>query len=138
MDLLIFQQNVQEKYPEEVGLLTPPYEEEASVERKILVTYNCLQRSIKLKSRILALENAYFVGKLLAEEESYSKRFLLKKSLTKHYQTMVENTYDIFEYNSFQILRTKYLNVQDIRRMKRTEVLYLRDCLIESFAGAQN
>ncbi|CAB5199801.1 hypothetical protein RhiirA5_417223 [Rhizophagus irregularis] len=81
MDLLIFQQDVQEKYPEEVGLLTPPYEEEASVERKILITYNCLQHSIKLKSRILALENAYFVGKLLAEKESYSKRFLLKKNI---------------------------------------------------------
>ncbi|CAB4439664.1 unnamed protein product [Rhizophagus irregularis] len=81
MNLLIFQQDVQEKYPEEVGLLTPPYKEEASVKRKILVTYNCLQRSIKLKSRILALENAYFLGKLLAEEESYSERFLLKKNI---------------------------------------------------------
>ena len=138
MDLSLFQQDIQERNFENVGSLMPPYKDKASLEKKLEISYHCLQRSIRLKSRILSLENAYYIGKLLNEEESYTQRFLLKKNLTKHYQTMVENVYDLFEFNPTQILHTKYLNVQDIRRMKRSEVLYLRDCLINSFAGAQS
>ncbi|GBB84308.1 hypothetical protein RclHR1_10920003 [Rhizophagus clarus] len=62
----------------------------------------------------------------------------MKRRLTKHYLTMTEYTFDLFEPNPSQILRTKYLNIQDIRKMKRQEILVLRSYLNEDFAGAQN
>ena len=51
---------------------------------------------------------------------------------------MIEYTFDLFEPNPSQILRIKYLNVQDIRKMKRQDVLVLRSYLNKNFAGAQN
>lgn len=133
-----FINDVQEIYPIEVEPLIPPFQNEDNIEKQLLRTYNCLQRTIKLRSRILSLINAYFIGKILAGVESTTQRFLFKRKLTKHYQTMVENTFDLFEYNPSQIMRTKFLSVQDLRKMKRVEVLYLRDCLLDPFAGAQS
>ena len=97
-----------------------------------------LRCSIQLKNRILSLVNAYFVGKILAEIESTSEKFRMKRKLTKHYSTMTEYTFDLFEPNPSQIMRTKYLNVQDVRKMKRQEILVLRSYLNQDFAGAQN
>jgi hypothetical protein len=138
MDFQNFINDLQELNPIEVDPLIPPYQDEASLEKQVLRTFNCLRRSIKLRSRILSLINAYFLGKIFAGVESSTQRFLLKRNLTKHYQTMVENTFDLFEFNPSQILRTKYLNVQDLRKMKCAEILYLRDCLLDPFAGAQS
>jgi hypothetical protein len=62
----------------------------------------------------------------------------MKRKLTKHYQTMVDNTFDLFEFRPSQILRTKVISVQAIRAMKRSEILELRELTLMTFAGAQN
>ncbi|GES80683.1 hypothetical protein GLOIN_2v1884596 [Rhizophagus clarus] len=138
MDFSLFLIDLQETHPLEIGPMIPPYLEDMDIEEKFLKSYMQLQRSIQLKNRILSLVNAYFVGKILAEIESTSERFRIKRRLTKHYSTMTEYTFDLFEPNPSQILRTKYLNVQDIRKMKRQEILVLRSYLNQDFAGAQN
>ncbi|GBB83188.1 hypothetical protein RclHR1_00010070 [Rhizophagus clarus] len=84
--------------------MIPPYLEDMDIEEKFLKSYMQLQRSIQLKNRILSLVNAYFVGKILAEIESTSERFRMKRKLTKHYSTMTEYTFDLFEPNPSQIL----------------------------------
>ena len=98
MDFWLFKKDLQESYPIE-GMIVPPYTEEMDIQEKVRISYLSLQRSIRLKQRIIALMNAYFLEKILSDIESTTDRFLIKKRLTKHYQTMVENTYDLFECN---------------------------------------
>ena len=138
MDFHLFKEDLQEIYPIEEGILIPPYTDEIDTAEKIIMTNLSLQRVIRLKSRIIALINAYFLGKLLADIGSTTKRFLMKRKLTKHYQTIAENTFDLFEYRPSQILRTKIITVQGIRAMKRSEILELRESILDIFAGAQN
>lgn len=138
MDFSLFFIDLQETHSLEIGPMIPLYLEDMDIEEKFLKSYMQLQRSIQLKNRILSLVNAYFVGKILAEIESTSERFRMKRKLTKHYSTMTEYTFDLFEPNPSQIMRTKYLNVQDIRKMKRQEILVFRSYLNQDFAGAQN
>ncbi|GBC00094.1 hypothetical protein RclHR1_37430002 [Rhizophagus clarus] len=138
MDFSLFLIDLQETHPLEIRPMIPPYLEDMDIEEKFLKSYMQLQRSIQLKNRILSLVNAYFIGKILTEIESTSERFRMKRRLTKHYLTMTEYTFNLFEPNPSQILRTKYLNVQDIRKMKRQEILVLRSYLNKDFAGAQN
>ena len=134
----MFKEDLQGTCPIEAEMLIPPYTEEMDREQQMKIAYVNLQRAIRLKSRILALINAYFLGKILASIESTTDRFLMKKKLTKHYQTMAENTYDLFEYNPSQILQTRLITVQAIRAMKRSKILELRELTLETFAGAQN
>jgi hypothetical protein len=68
--------------------------------------------------------NAYFVGKAISEEISTTQQFILRRNLTKHYQVMVDNTFNLFEVNSYQIIRTKYITVQDIKKMKHSEIFF--------------
>ena len=56
---------------------------------------------------------------------------------------MAEYVYDIFESNPTHLLYTTTMNVQEIKKMKRNEVLYLRNIVQEEkfqsiFDGAQN
>jgi hypothetical protein len=104
---------MQETYPIE-GMIVPSYTDEMDREQKIKISYQNLQRSIRLKQRIIALMNAYFLGRLLSEIESTTERFVMKRKLTKHYQTMVDNTFDLFEFRPSQILQTKVISVQAI------------------------
>jgi hypothetical protein len=132
-----FKEDIQETYPIE-GMIVPPYTDEMDREQKIKISYQNLQRSIRLKQRIIALMNAYFLGRLLSEIESTTERFVIKRKLTKHYQTMVDNTFDLFEFRPSQILRTKVISVQAIRVMKHSQILELRELTLVTFAGAQN
>ncbi|GET04159.1 hypothetical protein GLOIN_2v1884596 [Rhizophagus clarus] len=138
MDFSLFLIDLQETHSLKIGSMIPPYSEDMNIEEKFLKSYMQLQHSIQLKNRILSLVNAYFVGKILVEIETTSERFRMKRKLTKHYLTMTEYTFDLFEPNPSQILRTKYLNVQDIKKMKRQEILVLRSYLNKDFAGVQN
>lgn len=129
MDVNFFEQDLSDTEPQDVEFPLPPYEETNTVEEKLLIAYHCLQRSIRLKSRTLSLVNAYYTGKALNEEIDPTQRKKLKKKLTKHYRVMSENCYDLFEVNPLQMLRTKYINVLDIRRLKRRQILFLRNTL---------
>ncbi|GBB99803.1 hypothetical protein RclHR1_36380002 [Rhizophagus clarus] len=118
MDFLLFLIDHQETHLLEIGPMIPLYSEDMDIEKKFLKSYMQLQCLIQLKNRILSLVNAYFIGKILVEIETTSERFRMKRRLIKHYLTMTEYTFDLFEPNPSQILRTKYVNVQDIRKIK--------------------
>ena len=114
MYLNLFEQDLNETEPQDIGTLTPPYTDQNTPEEKVILAYHCLQRTLKLKSRSLSLQNAYFLGKALNEELDVYQRQRLKRRLTKHYLVMSENAYDLFEVNPLQMLRVQYLTVQDI------------------------
>jgi hypothetical protein len=126
-----------------LDILLPPYNQNDSKKTKILITQRALARTIQLKNRILALTNAFFLGLLLNEENSTSEKFRYKRKISKHYHTIAEYTYDIFELNPSHLLYTTTMNVQEIKKMKRREILCLRNVVQEQkfrfiFDGAQN
>lgn len=121
----LYKMELSQPYSSMSAILLPPYSTDDSKENKISATKRALSRSIRLKSRTLALTNAYFLGLLINEEESISEKFCIKRNLTKHYSTMAEYVYDIFEPNPTHLLYTTTMNVQEIKKMKRNEVLYL-------------
>lgn len=123
--------------PTEVPPLVPPFNEIDSFEEKFNQTFAYLQRNVRLKSRILSLTNAYFLGKLLNEIQDRLTRASYCQKLTDHYKRMAENTFDIFEFCPDQIQRTQTTEVQQIRKLSRSRVRSLREVVIASLAGAR-
>ncbi len=123
--------------PDEITDLMPPYLENMTFDQKFQTTYISLKRTIRLKSRLLSLTNAYYLGKLLNSLIT-SQRYEYNRLLTPHYQVMAENTFDLFECHSRQITGTTYVTVQQLRMLSRPDVLSLRNILVEHFAGALN
>jgi len=121
----------------EVTELIPPYMENMTFDEKFHTTYLSLKRAIRLKTRLLSLTNAYFLGRLLRSLDN-SQRYNYTRTITPHYQVMAENTFDIFECQSQQITGTLIVNVQHLRMLSRPNILLLRNTLIELFAGAQD
>jgi hypothetical protein len=117
--------------PENPGELIAPYELTDTLEQKFNTLYRSLRRSIRLKNRQVSMLYAYFLGKLLDENDKYEKK------MTTHYLVMSRNTYDLFEEYPVQILRTKVLTVQRIKTLKRNEILDLRVKLWDFFVGTQ-
>ncbi len=124
--------------PTEVSPLLPPYNEADMFEDKFERAYASLQRNIRLKYRMLALTDAYFLGKLLIEITNRDVRREYRKRLTTHYRKIAENTYDIFEFNPDQIQRTQIIGVQDILKLPRPVVKDLRGTILTALAGARN
>ena len=81
--------------------------------------------------------NSFYLGQLLDQLSTPGERLKYKRKMTLHYATIVEKTFDIFEFCPIQILRTKKLNVQIIRRISRPQIKRLREELL-IFAGAAN
>jgi hypothetical protein len=123
-------------------IIIPPYSDNGTDEEKIKVTLiKALRRSIELKNRLLFLTNAFFLGKLFSDSETTSIKFQRKRKISRHYAAMSEYVYDIFELCPSQILHTSTLTVQQIKHLKRSQVLLLRDIVENNlliFAGAQN
>lgn len=117
--------------------LIPPYMLTVDDDQKYKLTVKALRRSISLHNRMLAIINAYFLGKFLSELDVEQER-RYKKRLTNHYNTIAKYTYDLFEQHPLQIFATHTLDVQAIRKLKRSQVLYLRQKLLEFFVGTQN
>src|SRR5579862_2266903 len=109
-----------------LGKLIPPYQPDQSVEEKIKDTKIALRRTIGLKDRLMSLVNAYYLGKLINEAESTSLKYKRKQKVETHYSVMAEYTYDIFEMDPSQILETSKIDVQGIKKLKRSQVLQLR------------
>ena len=76
-------------------------------------------------------------GQLLDILESPSERYNYKRKLTLHYATIVERTFDIFEYYPTQIMNTQLTTVQIVHKLKQSQVVDLRNEII-LFAGASN
>jgi hypothetical protein len=84
-----------------------------------------------------ALVNAYFLGKFFHSLETQERKNY-RAQVTPHYLVIADLTYDLFELRPLQILRTRNLSVQQIRRLKRRVITALREDLEDYFAGAQN
>ena len=95
--------------------LIPPYLESMTFDEKFQVTYWELRRVIRLKNKMLALENAFFLEQLLNNLESSTQRFYYKRKLTVHYAVMAEYTFDIFEINPLYLHHVISLTVQKIK-----------------------
>jgi hypothetical protein len=121
----------------EVSPLSPPFDDFDPFEIRFEKTFASLQRSVRQKSRILALTDAYYLGSLLNQITNRMTRRGYAQLLTEHYLRMVENTFDLFEFDPEQINRTQQLNVQQIRKVPRPIVRAIRDILLIPLAGAQ-
>lgn len=138
MDWTEFLADIQNTHLTSTILIGPPYEENHSIEEKFRLTYSALRRTIQLKQRTLSLVNAYYLGQLLINFESHKDRYRYKQKLSPHYATIAEYVYDIFEPKPNQIMEVQLLSVQEVRRLKRSQVLALREKLeLMVFAGTQ-
>jgi hypothetical protein len=120
----------------------PPYTNEMDLKTKIKVTQKALRRSIELRNRLTSLINAFYLGKLFNEFESVSEKFRNKQKVSKHYATMAENMYNIFENDPSQLYQTTCLTIQLVKKLKKKQILRLREIVEKnsqlSFDGAQN
>lgn len=129
--------DVQQTASEEINFPPPPYLEEENFQVKFSATLKSVTKAIRLKDTQLAMINSFYLGQLLDQLSTPSERLKYKHKMSLHYATIVEKTFDIFEFFPEQILRTKQLDVQTIRKITRPQIRRLRNELL-IFAGAAN
>src|SRR5579859_2423383 len=127
--LTLYEEELKRPLPMTIGELIPPFCLEDTIAERIKKTQKALTRSLRLKNRVMALTNAYFLGSLINNADSATEKFCNKRQLTRHYGTMAENVYDIFEPNPLHLLHTTSMTVQNIKKLKRSEILHLRNLL---------
>ena len=103
-------------------VIPPPYNENMELEEKFSIVYRELQRKTRVKNRILALMNAFYLGKLLDEipERSILSRY--QNRVTSHFLRLSRNTFEIFKDFPEQIGETSTITVQMLRKLKRNEI----------------
>ena len=126
-----------------MDILFPPFNEVDSLEDHFENTQKALVRSIKMKNRILALTNAFFLGLLLNKVTITKGKPKPRRKLTAYYTVIARYVYDIFEPNLSHLLYTTTMKVQEVKKLKRDEITYLRnivsDIVVQSiFDRAQN
>jgi len=137
MDFSEILEDIQQTTPEEINFPPPLYMEEENFQVKFSATLKSVTKSIRLKDTQLAMINSFYLGQLLDQLSTPSERLKYKHKMSLHYATIVEKTYDIFEFFPEQILRTKKLDVQVIRKITRPQIRRLRNNLL-IFAGVAN
>ncbi|CAG8781558.1 hypothetical protein GLOIN_2v1884596 [Rhizophagus irregularis DAOM 181602=DAOM 197198] len=137
MDFSEILEDIQQTTSEEINFPPPPYMEEEDFQVKFSATLRSVTKSIRLKDTQLAIINSFYLGQLLDQLPTPSERLKYKHKMSLHYATIVEKTFDIFEFFPEQILRTKKLDVQVIRKITRPQIRRLRNNLL-IFAGAAN
>ena len=137
MDFSEILEDIQQTTSEEINFSPPPYLEEEDFQVKFSATLKSVTKSIRLKDTQLAMINSFYLEQLLDQLSTPSERLKYKHKMSLHYATIVEKTFDIFEFFPEQILRTKKLDVQVIRKITRPQIRRLRNNLL-IFAGAAN
>lgn len=136
------EQEFEQYLPFNSDIPIPPYTNEMDLQAKIKVTHKALRRSIELRNRLTSLINTFYLGKLFNESESVSEKFRNKQKVSRHYATMAEHMYNIFENDPSQIYQTTSLTIQLVRKFKKKQVLQLREIVDKNiqagFDGAQN
>ena len=89
-----------------------------SEQQKFTTIYGNLKRALKLKSRMLALINAYLLGQFMNDLLVDSKQIIYQQQMTRHYSQLSKLTYDVFEPCPEQILKTKIISVATIKDLK--------------------
>ena len=137
MNIEEIEQDILGVHPEDTERLIPPYDRNDDEQRKFDKAHRALRRSIQLKMRLFSMINAFYLGKILNDCEDLANRSKYRKGLSKHYLAIADYTFDLFEQYPEQILATKTLDVQQIRKLKRPNILQLREKLFEFFVGTQ-
>ena len=127
-----------EIFPTNPGPLLPPYEDGQGNKQKLKLAYQSLRRSIKRKDHLTALVNAYFLRKVLNETEGPRQEYQLKRELTSHYITMAENAYILFEVDPIQILCTTKLDIRDIQRTRKKDIIDIANAKMNILVSTQN
>lgn len=122
--------------PVENARLISPYRDNMDKKQKFDLAYRALRRTIKTKSRIIALMNAYYLG-LVLDEMDFDESHKFRKKMSQHYLAIVTKTFDLFEPYPTQILTTKILSTTEIRLIDRPDITQARNELY-LFAGAPN
>jgi hypothetical protein len=82
------------------------------------------------------LVNSFYLGELLDQIPNLGERCKYKRRISQHYATMVERTFDIFEYCPQQLMKTQTLTVQVVKKLTRPQVTKIREEMI-FFDGTQ-
>ena len=104
--LTIYKEELLQPFPSRMDILFLPFNEVNSLEDCFENIQKALARSIKMKNRILALTNAFFLGLLLNEVTVIKGKPKPRKKLTAYYTIMARYVYDIFEPNPSHLLYT--------------------------------
>jgi hypothetical protein len=118
----IISDEIKDNFKTTAIVIPPPYNENMELEEKFSIVYRELQRKTRVKNRILALMNAFYLGKLLDEipERSILSRY--QNRVTSHFLRLSRNTFEIFKDFPEQIGETSTITVQILRKLKRNEI----------------
>ena len=118
----IISEEIKSNFNSTAIVIPPPYNENMELEEKFSIVYRELQRKTRVKNRILALMNAFYLGKLLDEipERSILSRY--QNRVTSHFLRLSRNTFEIFKDFPEQIGETSTITVQMLRKLKRNEI----------------
>jgi hypothetical protein len=118
----IISDEIKDNFKTTAIVIPPPYNENMELEEKFSIVYRELQRKTRVKNRILALMNAFYLGKLLDEipERSILSRY--QNRVTSHFLRLSRNTFEIFKDFPEQIGETSTITVQMLRKLKRNEI----------------
>ena len=141
--LNLYEEELTQALPSQMDILFPPFNKSDSLETCFENTQRLLIRSIKMKNRILALSNAYFLGLLLNYSLVEKGKTNPKKRITEYYKVMARHVYDVFESNPSHLLYIRIITVQEIKKLRRNDIVYLRNIVSNMafqsiFDGAQN
>ena len=110
--------------------MMPPYDGRMDVTKKFYITFIMLKRSIKLKLRINTLIYAFYLGKLVNEQDFIVNRLDYYSILPQHYIRLAKATFDIFKPHPDQIAKTKIISLRNIRFLSRSSITILRNALV--------
>jgi hypothetical protein len=138
-----YENDLSQPLPERLDSLLPPFNTEDPTELKLSNILRSLHRSIRMNNRINALTCAFFLGSLLEEIKATPEKKKVQGKITLYYRQMAQRVYDIFETNPSHILYTTIIKAQEIRKLRKSEILHLTNVVQNSyfssiFDGAQN
>ena len=118
----IISDEIKDNFKTTAIVIPPPYNENMELEEKFSIVYRELQRKTRVKNRILALMNAFYLGKLLDEISERSILSRYQNRVTSHFLCFSRNTFEIFKDFPEQIGETSTITVQMLRKLKRNEI----------------
>src|SRR5215211_3447552 len=108
-----------EALPEVVDLMPPLNLDGLDSTMKVYAMMRLIKRALCVKNRKLALMNAFYLGRMIEEDDIV--RAIARRKLTIYYFTAAIRTYYIFEECSEQIFRTRNTTLKKIKDLKSYE-----------------
>lgn len=120
--------------------IPPPYNNELPFHEKFNITLRAINRASRLRDRILMLLNAYYMGKLLEDdEESIARRTYYSSKLSQYYRIVSVRLYYLYEYlGPRRIMNSTGTTLTNIRNLRSSEYLELVSMALNIFNGVEN